>query len=100
MLYLQDFPGDVLLAVLTLDAKHGVVVHLTVGDSIPERRTQEMDERGSVWTQHRKQLTVLPLTMQTLTLNMKGLHYTIIIAAVLASNLLLGNPLLKLNYFF
>lgn len=31
---LQDFSGDVLLAALALDAKHGVVVHLTVGDPI------------------------------------------------------------------
>lgn len=53
--YLQDFPGDVLLAALTLDAKHGVVVHLTVGDSIPEKRTQEWaDERGSPFTLHKK----------------------------------------------
>lgn len=57
--YLQDFPGDVLLAALTLDAKHGVVVHLTVGDSIPEKRTQDKgaDERGSAFTSHRKQLS-------------------------------------------
>lgn len=56
--YLQDFPGDVFLAALTLDAKHGMVVHLTVGDSIPEKRTQDKwaDERGSAFTSHRKQL--------------------------------------------
>lgn len=31
---LQDFSGDVLLAALALDAEHGVVVHLAVGDPI------------------------------------------------------------------
>lgn len=30
----EDFPSDVLLAVLTLDAEHGVVVQLTIGDPI------------------------------------------------------------------
>lgn len=39
--YLQDFSSDVLLAALTLDAKHGVVVHLTEGDSIPDGTTQD-----------------------------------------------------------
>lgn len=35
-----------------------MVVHLTVGDSIPEKRTQDKwaDERGSAFTSHRKQL--------------------------------------------
>lgn len=40
--YLQDFSSDVFLAALTLDAKHGVVVHLTVGDSIPDRTTGQV----------------------------------------------------------
>lgn len=31
---LQDFPGDELVAALALDAEHGVVVHLAVGDSV------------------------------------------------------------------
>ena len=35
--HLQDFPGDVLLAAFTLDAVHGVVVLLAVGDPIPAR---------------------------------------------------------------
>lgn len=48
--YLQDFSGDVLLAALALDAKHGVVVHLTVGDPIPggtnRARKQIRDSAG------------------------------------------------------
>lgn len=32
--HLQDFASDVLLTALTLDAKHSVVVCLTVGDPI------------------------------------------------------------------
>lgn len=39
--YLQYFPSDVLLTALTLDSKHGVVIHLAVGDPIPVWRTQE-----------------------------------------------------------
>lgn len=41
MLYLKDFPCNVLLTALTLDAKHGVVVHFTVGDPVPVRMTQD-----------------------------------------------------------
>lgn len=41
MLYLKDFPCNVLLTALTLDAKHGVVVHFTVGDPVPVKMTQD-----------------------------------------------------------
>lgn len=54
--YLQDFSSDVLLAALTLDAKHGVVVHLAEGDSIPDRTTQDksadLRQRGAEDTLH------------------------------------------------
>lgn len=43
--YFEDFPSDVLLAVLTLDAEHGVVVQLTIGDPIPGGVAQNKKRR-------------------------------------------------------
>lgn len=100
LFYLQDFPGDVHLAVLTLDAKHGVVVHLTVGDSIPERRTQRrrIDERGSVWTWRWGQLIGLFLAIQTSTINtdhlqVSDINFVIVIKPHFSTYLLMYSAL-------
>jgi len=54
-MYLQDFPSDVFLTALTLDAKHGMVIHLTVGNPIPVKTTQNKRRHQICFTSYRVQ---------------------------------------------